>query len=110
MTEPVVLSVYAFTFLAASLATITNIFFGLILAWVLVRYDFNATIHLPFALSISVGDLTLMTYFVIKKTLSVLASKKRIWFFKSSNSYNFCIFPFNSTNYTAYFTKYGRRY
>lgn len=68
-TEPIVLPVYAFTFLAASVATALNTFFGLILAWVLVRYEFagrgilDATIDLPFALPTSVGGLTLMTVF-----------------------------------------------
>nr|ABX00595.1 CysT [Riccardia palmata] len=67
--EPIVLPVYAFTFLAASFATALNTFFGLILAWVLVRYEFtgkgilDATIDLPFALPTSVGGLTLMTVF-----------------------------------------------
>lgn len=68
-TEPIVLSAYGFTLLAALSATITNALFGLILAWVLVRYEFSgkeildATVDLPFALPTSVGGLTLMTVF-----------------------------------------------
>nr|ABX00593.1 CysT [Lobatiriccardia lobata] len=68
-TEPVVLSVYAFTFLTASFATAINTLFGLILAWVLVRYEFagkkilDTAVDLPFALPTSVGGLTLMTVF-----------------------------------------------
>jgi sulfate transport system permease protein len=67
--EPMILSVYSFTFFTALLATIINSLFGLILAWVLVRYEFpgkkilDATIDLPFALPTSVGGLTLMTVF-----------------------------------------------
>lgn len=67
--EPIILSAYSFTFSTALLATIINSFFGLILAWVLVRYEFpgrkilDATVDLPFALPTSVGGLTLMTVF-----------------------------------------------
>lgn len=67
--EPIILSAYSFTFLTAFSATIINSFFGLILAWVLVRYEFpgkkilDATVDLPFALPTSVGGLTLMTVF-----------------------------------------------
>nr|WIA67602.1 sulfate transport [Apopellia endiviifolia]WIA67690.1 sulfate transport [Apopellia endiviifolia]WIA67866.1 sulfate transport [Apopellia endiviifolia] len=68
-TEPIVLSAYCFTFITALAATIINAFFGLILAWVLVRYEFpgkkmlDTTVDLPLALPASVGGLTLMTVF-----------------------------------------------
>nr|QYB18331.1 sulfate transport protein [Sphaerocarpos texanus] len=76
--EPVVLSTYSFTFLTALLATIINVFFGLIIAWVLVRYEFpgkkilDATVDLPFALPTSVGGLTLMTVFSDKRWIKPL--------------------------------------
>jgi sulfate transport system permease protein len=79
-TEPIILSVYSFTFLTALLATIINSLFGLILAWVLVRYEFpgkkilDATVDLPFALPTSVGGLTLMTVFSDKGCLKPILS------------------------------------
>lgn len=79
-TEPIILSVYSFTFLTALLATIINSLFGLILAWVLVRYEFpgkkilDATVDLPFALPTSVGGLTLMTVFSDKGWLKPIFS------------------------------------
>nr|NP_039346.1 sulfate transport protein [Marchantia paleacea]P26246.1 RecName: Full=Probable sulfate transport system permease protein cysT [Marchantia polymorpha]BAS44767.1 probable sulfate transport system permease protein cysT [Marchantia paleacea subsp. diptera]CAA28132.1 unnamed protein product [Marchantia paleacea] len=78
--EPVVLSAYGFTFLTALLATIINAIFGLILAWVLVRYEFpgkkllDATVDLPFALPTSVGGLTLMTVFNDKGWIKPICS------------------------------------
>nr|YP_009522580.1 probable sulfate transport system permease protein cysT [Dumortiera hirsuta]AXQ02630.1 probable sulfate transport system permease protein cysT [Dumortiera hirsuta] len=78
--EPVVLSAYIFTFLTALLATIINAIFGLILAWVLVRYEFpgkkllDATVDLPFALPTSVGGLTLMTVFNDKGFIKPICS------------------------------------
>nr|YP_009545162.1 sulfate transport protein [Gymnomitrion concinnatum]AZB86880.1 sulfate transport protein [Gymnomitrion concinnatum] len=79
-TEPITLYVYSFTFLTALLATIINSLFGLILAWVLVRYEFpgkkilDATVDLPFALPTSVGGLTLMTVFSDKGWLKPIFS------------------------------------
>jgi sulfate transport system permease protein len=79
-TEPIILSVYRFTFLTALLATIINSLFGLILAWVLVRYEFpgkkilDASVDLPFALPTSVGGLTLMTVFNDKGWLKPIFS------------------------------------
>jgi len=79
-TEPIILSVYSFTFFTASLATIINSLFGLILAWVLVRYEFpgkkilDAAVDLPFALPTSVGGLTLMTVFSDKGWLKPIFS------------------------------------
>ena len=79
-TEPINLSVYSFTFLTALSATIINSLFGLILAWVLVRYEFpgkkilDATVDLPFALPTSVGGLTLMTVFSDKGWLKPIFS------------------------------------
>ena len=61
-TQPVALSAYTVTFSMAFLASLFNGFFGFILAWVLVRYDFpgkrllDAAIDLPFAVPTSVAD------------------------------------------------------
>lgn len=68
-TDPVALSAYNVTFLTALLASVLNGFAGLIVAWVLVRYDFpgkrllDASIDLPFALPTAVAGLTLSTIY-----------------------------------------------
>lgn len=60
---------YRITLMAAALATITNALFGMLLAWVLVRYDFpgkrllDAVVDLPFALPTAVAGLALVTVF-----------------------------------------------
>jgi sulfate/thiosulfate transport system permease protein len=68
-TSPVALSTYNVTFITAMLAALINGFFGLLIAWVLVRYDFpfkriiDSAIDLPFALPTSVAGLTLATVY-----------------------------------------------
>jgi sulfate transport system permease protein len=68
-TDPIAISTYVITFSTASLAALFNGFFGFILAWVLVRYDFpgkkllDAAVDLPFALPTSVAGLTLATVY-----------------------------------------------
>nr|NP_777462.1 sulfate transport protein [Anthoceros angustus]Q85AI0.1 RecName: Full=Probable sulfate transport system permease protein cysT [Anthoceros angustus]BAC55399.1 hypothetical protein [Anthoceros angustus]BAC55499.1 hypothetical protein [Anthoceros angustus] len=68
-TEPIILSAYATTFSTAFLAITINALFGLIIAWILVKYEFtgketlDAIVDLPFALPASVGGLTLMTVY-----------------------------------------------
>jgi sulfate/thiosulfate transport system permease protein len=68
-TSPVALSTYDVTFVTAMLAALVNGFFGLLIAWVLVRYDFpfkriiDSAIDLPFALPTSVAGLTLATVY-----------------------------------------------
>jgi sulfate/thiosulfate transport system permease protein len=60
---------YRVTFGASLLAGMVNAFFGLIVAWVLVRYDFfgkklvDAFVDLPFALPTAVAGITLATLF-----------------------------------------------
>jgi sulfate/thiosulfate transport system permease protein len=67
--QPIVLSAYKITFITAFIAAMINALAGLILAWVLVRYNFygkkilDVAIDLPFALPTSVGGLTLMTIY-----------------------------------------------
>ncbi|WP_346293007.1 sulfate ABC transporter permease subunit CysT [Sphaerothrix gracilis] len=67
--DPVALSTYNVTFLTALAAAVLNGFAGLIVAWVLVRYEFpgrrflDAVIDLPFALPTAVAGLTLSTLY-----------------------------------------------
>lgn len=68
-TQPIALSAYSVTFSMAAIASLFNAFFGFILAWVLVRYNFpfkrflDAAIDLPFAVPTSVAGLTLATVY-----------------------------------------------
>ncbi len=63
------ISAYSITFSSALIATVFNGLFGLLLAWVLVRYRFpgkrvlEALVDLPFALPTAVAGLTLVTLF-----------------------------------------------
>ena len=67
--EPTALSAYFITLSTALLAAIINGFFGLIVAWILVRFDFpgkkliDAAIDLPFALPTAVAGLTITTVY-----------------------------------------------
>ncbi|WP_025680684.1 sulfate ABC transporter permease subunit CysT [Paenibacillus massiliensis] len=64
-TDPRVVASYKVSFLCAALAAFINIFIGLLVAWVLVRYDFpgkrlfDAVIDLPFALPTAVAGVAL---------------------------------------------------
>jgi sulfate/thiosulfate transport system permease protein len=68
-TTPRTLASYRVTFGCALLAALVNAFFGLIVAWVLVRYDFpgkrfiDALVDLPFALPTAVAGITLTTLY-----------------------------------------------
>ncbi len=68
-TEPIALATYEVTFVTALVASLINAVLGLLVAWVLVRYDFpfrrliDAVIDLPFALPTSVAGLTLATVY-----------------------------------------------
>ena len=65
VTSPRVVASYKLTFGASLLAAIINGVFGLLVAWVLVRYDFfgrrivDALVDLPFALPTAVAGITL---------------------------------------------------
>jgi len=65
VTGPRVLASYRLTFGAAFLAALVNVVFGLLVAWVLVRYDFfgkkvlDALVDLPFALPTAVAGISL---------------------------------------------------
>ncbi|HEY9859459.1 MAG TPA: sulfate ABC transporter permease subunit CysT [Candidatus Obscuribacterales bacterium] len=68
-TSPVALATYNVTFVTALIAALINAVFGVLIAWVLVRYEFpfkriiDAAIDLPFALPTSVAGLTLATVY-----------------------------------------------
>jgi sulfate transport system permease protein len=67
--SPRVLASYRLTFGAAFLAAAINAIFGLVVAWVLVRYRFpgqrlvDALVDLPFALPTAVAGITLTTLY-----------------------------------------------
>lgn len=67
--DPRALSSYRVTFGASFIAGCVNAFFGLIVAWVLVRYRFpmkrfiDALVDLPFALPTAVAGITLSTVY-----------------------------------------------
>ena len=69
ITEPRVIASYKLIFGASFLAALTNAVFGLLIAWVLVRYNFfgkkivDALIDLPFALPTAVAGITLATIY-----------------------------------------------
>lgn len=69
VTEERVLASYKLSFGASFLAAVTNSFFGLIIAWVLVRYDFfgkkifDSLIDLPFALPTAIAGITLTSLY-----------------------------------------------
>jgi sulfate transport system permease protein len=67
VTDDRVLAAYRLSLGTAMAAALVNAFFGLLVAWVLVRYDFpgkrvvDALIDLPFALPTAVAGITLTT-------------------------------------------------
>jgi sulfate transport system permease protein len=67
--SPQALAAYRLSFGASFFAAAVNAFFGLIVAWVLVRYDFfgkrivDALVDLPFALPTAVAGITLATLY-----------------------------------------------
>jgi len=62
---PRVVASYRLTFMSSLVAALINSFFGLLIAWVLVRYDFwgkklfDAMVDLPFALPTAVAGISL---------------------------------------------------
>jgi len=65
VTEPRVMASYKLTFGASLVAALLNSFFGAVVAWVLIRYEFpgkkilDALVDLPFALPTAVAGITL---------------------------------------------------
>ena len=70
VTDPRVVASYRVTFGASFLAALVNSVFGLLVAWVLVRYKFpgrrlvDAMVDLPFALPTAVAGIALTTLYV----------------------------------------------
>lgn len=69
ITSPRTLSAFKVTLTAAAVATLFNAVYGLLMAWVLVRYDFpgkrilDALMDIPFALPTAVAGLALTALF-----------------------------------------------
>ncbi len=69
VTAPRVLASYRLSFETAFVASLLNVVFGLLVAWVLVRYQFpgramlDALVDLPFALPTAVAGIVLTTLF-----------------------------------------------
>jgi len=69
VTAPRVVASFALSFGASLVAAVTNVFIGVLLAWVLVRYKFpgkglvDALVDLPFALPTAVGGIALTTLY-----------------------------------------------
>lgn len=69
VTEPRVLASYRLSFSAAFIAATLNTLFGVLLAWVLVRYEFpgkklvDALVDLPFAMPTAVSGIALTAVF-----------------------------------------------
>jgi sulfate transport system permease protein len=67
--SPTALAAYKLSFGASFFAALVNAFFGLLVAWVLVRYKFwgkrfmDALVDLPFALPTAVAGITLATLY-----------------------------------------------
>src|SRR5208283_231505 len=70
VTAPRVMASYRLSFGASFLAALINLFFGLLVAWVLVRYRFwgkrfvDALVDLPFALPTAVAGLVYAKLYV----------------------------------------------
>src|SRR6516164_9712562 len=67
--SPQALAAYRLSFGASLFAALVNAIFGLVIAWVLVRYNFfgkkimDALVDLPFALPTAVAGITLATLY-----------------------------------------------
>lgn len=71
VTDPQVVAAYKVTLLSAGVASIFNAFFGMLMAWILTRYEFpgktilDGLMDLPFALPTAVAGLTLAGLFSV---------------------------------------------
>jgi sulfate transport system permease protein len=69
VTMPTAMASYRLTFGASFCAAVVNVVFGLVVAWVLVRYEFfgkkivDALVDLPFALPTAVAGITLASLY-----------------------------------------------
>jgi len=80
LTDSRVLAALRLSFGAAFIAALVNAFFGLIVAWILVRYDFpgkrvvDALVDLPFALPTAVAGIALATIYAPNGWIGSLAA------------------------------------
>jgi sulfate/thiosulfate transport system permease protein len=80
-TNPRVLSALRLSFGAAAIAAAVDAVFGVLIAWVLVRYEFpgrkliDAAIDLPFALPTAVAGIALATLYAPNGWIGALAAK-----------------------------------
>jgi sulfate transport system permease protein len=69
ITDQEIVSAYQVSLSCAAIATIINVFFGILLAWILTRYNFplrrilDGLIELPFALPTAVAGIALTTLY-----------------------------------------------
>ena len=83
-TDEVALSAYFVTFSLACIACFLNTFFGFLIAWVLVRYNFpgkkllDIAVDLPFALPTSVAGFTLVSIYGDQGLIGLAFSKLSI--------------------------------
>ena len=80
-TSPRVIASFRISFMASFLAALVNTFFGLIVAWVLVRYKFpgrrilDAFIDLPFALPTAVAGIALTAIYASSGSVGAILNK-----------------------------------
>ena len=85
VTSPAALASYRLSFGASFFAALVNTVFGLIVAWVLVRYQFwgkrlvDALVDLPFALPTAVAGITLATLYAENGWLGQFFSSTSVW-------------------------------
>lgn len=71
VSNPQVIAAYKVTLLSAAVASVFNAFFGMLMAWILTRYEFpgktilDGLMDLPFALPTAVAGLTLAGLFSV---------------------------------------------
>ncbi|MDR3353700.1 MAG: sulfate ABC transporter permease subunit CysT [Synergistaceae bacterium] len=81
VTDTQIIATYKVTFSCALAASLVNLIFGIMLAWVLVRYEFpckrilDGLIELPFALPTAVAGITLTTLYSDKGWIGSLFDK-----------------------------------
>lgn len=81
VTEPRALAAYRLSFSASFAGALTNAVLGLVLAWVLVRYDFpgralaDALVDLPFALPTAVAGIALTSVYSESAWLGALLAR-----------------------------------
>src|SRR5918999_4731463 len=84
VTDPRVMASYRVTFGASFVAALVNTVFGLLVAWVLVRYRFpgrrllDAIVDLPFALPTAVAGIALTTLYVPHRWVGGLFQAPRV--------------------------------